>query len=274
MANHRGLTIQSGTLSQIADADTMIVGAGITTSAGALTISAAGTSSVKLSTNGSVRVEVDDAGALKVGTNFNLDTLGPLVHLTVRDGGTAGLLVENMDGDAWIPLMLAHNVASSTRLDLEAGNDAEVRDIAFSCERAFEINAGGVTDAVRVATEASGAYPLLALAAGLRLAAVEALGGALALQENQSVVLVKNGGGSAAEIELPEAMDVGQGAIVLVIDCARQAGTTPIVVNAAPGETISTPAGDANTYSLTANGQAAVFVSDSGLKWYLVATNT
>jgi hypothetical protein len=252
MGNHRGLTIQSGVQTQIADADQIIVGAGITTSAGALTVSAAGTSSVKVSVNGAVRVEVDDNGALKVGTAFALDTLGPIIHTTVRDAGSAGLLVENMAGDTWVPMMLAHNVASSTRLDLEAGNNTKVRDISFSSERAFRVDAGGVDDALKVAKTDTGAYPLLMLAAGLRLSVREALGGGFILDEDKTIVLCKNGPGSTVEMQLPEALDVG----------------------ASGSDTISTPAGTASSYSLTANGQAVVFVSDETLVWYLVATNT
>lgn len=68
MANYRGLTLQSGVVTQIQNSDQLIVGAGITTEAGNLTISSAGGTTT-------LSDDVIISGNLSVmGTTFTTDT--------------------------------------------------------------------------------------------------------------------------------------------------------------------------------------------------------
>lgn len=90
MANHRALTIQAGVTTRQQDADLLIVGAGITTSSGALTIQSAsgaiqvvagqvlattGTGNINLPNNGSAKFQIEGVAVGATVIAVNLDTL-------------------------------------------------------------------------------------------------------------------------------------------------------------------------------------------------------
>jgi len=146
MANFRALTSQSGTVTQIQDANTTIVGAGVTTAAGDLSISAAGgnatvqpgtvldttgAGNINLPNNGAAKFQVEAVSVGATVTAPNLDTLTNASNadaLHVHATGVTGVTFTATSGEA-----------------IDAGEILAMDDVAGS-PRVFKADANGASE--------------------------------------------------------------------------------------------------------------------------------